>query len=283
MEITAHGGARPSHAAWQGKIVSLSGRRGYLTPKSIGYGTGDGFGGWNCRHDWHPFFEGISKRAYSNARLKELNEPHIEIDGEKYTDYEVSQMQRALERKIRKQKRQVAAANAAVQSAPDEAAKQAMQEDFTAQSVKLKAAEQELKDFCKQTGFLPDTSRVWVNGFGRSVSQKAVHANKKALTSGTKSGIIKSKMLRISMQMFANKNISKMSSRELRKSIETWKKRIAEHQSYIFNPIIHCPDWESYDPRKQQGLIRHWEKEIVNFTKDMQAALEELKQRGDEE
>lgn len=191
MEITAHGGARPPHAAWQGKIVSLSGRRGYLTPKSIGYGTGDGFGGWNCRHDWHPFFESVSKRAYSNARLKELNERHIEIDGEKYTDYEVSQMQRALERKIRKQKRQVAAANAAVQSAPDEAAKQAMQEDFTAQSVKLKAAEQELKDFCKQTGFLPDTSRVWVNGFGRSVSQKAVHANKKALTSGTKSGIIK--------------------------------------------------------------------------------------------
>lgn len=190
MEITAHGGARPPHAAWQGKIVSLSGRRGYLTPKSIGYGTGDGFGGWNCRHDWHPFFEGISKRAYSNARLKELNEPHIEIDGEKYTDYEVSQMQRALERKIRKQKRQVAAANAAVQSAPDEAAKQAMKEDFTAQSVKLKQAEQELKDFCKQTGFLPDTSRVWVNGFGRSVSQKAVHANKNILQFLDQSDII---------------------------------------------------------------------------------------------
>lgn len=191
MEITAHGGARPSHAAWQGKIVSRSGRRGYLSLKDIGYGTGDGFGGWNCRHDWFPFFEGISQRAYTEERLKELNEPHTVIGGKRYTDYEVTQMQRALERNIRKQKRQVAAANVLVTSAPDEAQRRAAQADFTAQSVKLKAAEQELKDFCKQTGFLPDTSRAWVNGFGRSVSQKAVHANKKALTSGAKSGIIK--------------------------------------------------------------------------------------------
>lgn len=55
MEITAHAGARPSHAAWQGQIVSLSGRKGYLSKSDIGYGTGDGFGGWNCRHDWYPF------------------------------------------------------------------------------------------------------------------------------------------------------------------------------------------------------------------------------------
>ena len=57
MEITAHSGARPSHAVWQGKIVSLSGRKGYLSTKDIGYGSGDGFGGYNCRHDWYPFFE----------------------------------------------------------------------------------------------------------------------------------------------------------------------------------------------------------------------------------
>ncbi|MBQ7004286.1 MAG: hypothetical protein IJN57_10055 [Oscillospiraceae bacterium] len=81
---------------------------------------------------------------------------------------------------FRKQKRQVAAANAMVESAPDEALRQAAQADFTRESVKLKAAEKELQDFCKQTGFQPDTSRVWVNGFGRSVSQRAVHANKKA-------------------------------------------------------------------------------------------------------
>lgn len=50
MEITAHAGARPSHAVWQGQIVSRSGRRGYLSLSDIGYGTGAGFQGWNCRH-----------------------------------------------------------------------------------------------------------------------------------------------------------------------------------------------------------------------------------------
>ncbi|MDE6833925.1 MAG: phage minor capsid protein [Ruminococcus sp.] len=73
MEITAHSGARPAHAQWQGKIVSLSGRKGYLSKSDIGYGTGDGFGGWNCRHDWFPFFEGYSKRNYSEKNLQKLD------------------------------------------------------------------------------------------------------------------------------------------------------------------------------------------------------------------
>lgn len=181
MEITAHAGARPSHAEWQGQIVSLSGRKGYLSKHEIGYGTGDGFGGWNCRHDWYPFFEGISRRAYTEERLSELNARHIEIDGKLYTDYEVSQMQRALEREIRKRKRAVAGFNAAVEAADSDELAKAMRDSFATASVKLKESEKELQDFLKQTGFLPDSSRVWVNGFGRSVSQKAVWANKKTL------------------------------------------------------------------------------------------------------
>lgn len=136
------------------------------------------------------FYSPVYWRKYTEERLKELNEPHIEIDGEKYTDYEITQMQRALERSIRKHKRQVAAANAMVESAPDEAMRKAAQADFTRESVKLKAAEQKLRDFCKQTGFLQDTSRVWVNGFGRSISQKTVHANKNVLQCLDQSDII---------------------------------------------------------------------------------------------
>lgn len=190
MEITAHAGARPSHAEWQGKIVSLSGRKGYLSPSDIGYGTGDGFGGWNCRHDWYPFFEGISKPAYTPERLAELNKRHIDIGGKLYTDYEVSQMQRALEREIREQKRVAAGFNAAAEAADSEELAKAMRDSFAAASVKLKGAEKELQDFLKQTGFLHDSSRVWVNGFGRSVSQKAVWADKKSLTSQSYSDII---------------------------------------------------------------------------------------------
>lgn len=181
MEITAHAGARPTHAVWQGRIVSLSGRHGYLSLRDIGYGDADGFGGINCRHDWYPFFEGISKRAYTEERLQELNTPHIDLgDGKLYTDYEVSQMQRGLEREVRKCKRWVSGAAAGVDSAPDAATLQAMQAELTDASVALKRAEKELQDFCGKTGFLEDDSRVWVNGFGRSEAQRAVWANRKA-------------------------------------------------------------------------------------------------------
>ena len=57
-----HFGARPSHAEWQGKVFSLSGTGQYPDfYTETGYGTGDGLGGWNCRHSFSPFFEGLSK------------------------------------------------------------------------------------------------------------------------------------------------------------------------------------------------------------------------------
>lgn len=191
MEISAHAGARPSHAQWQGQIVSLSGRRGYLSKRDIGYGTGDGFGGWNCRHDWYPFFEGISRRTYTQEELERLNEPHIDLGDDKlYTDYEVSQMQRALERDVRKCKRSTVAFQTALDEAKDDRTRQAMQAEYTASAVRLKASEKKLRDFCKQTGSLEDRSRVWVNGFGRSEAQRAVWADRRDLTSAAYHDII---------------------------------------------------------------------------------------------
>lgn len=188
MEITAHAGARPSHAEWQGQFASLSGKNAgrkidgarVYSLKEIGYGTGDGFGGWNCRHDWFPFFEGISSRAYSNQRLKDLNARNIEYNGKMYSEYEIDQMQRALERKVRERKRAVSAADTAVKNASDDQTANQMKAFFTEQSVKLKQAEKNLSDFISATGNLPDGTRTWVNGFGRSTAQKAVWANRKA-------------------------------------------------------------------------------------------------------
>lgn len=64
------------------------------------------------------------------------------------------------------------------------------------ESVKLKEKESQMKDFCKQTGRSADTARTQVsavydgNGnlvsFNRSVSGKAVWANKKAKQGGNK-------------------------------------------------------------------------------------------------
>lgn len=75
VEVTAHMGARPSHALWQGKVYSISGKSKKYPKLSTatGYGTGDGLKGWNCRHDFYPFFEGISERANLPVDVTENN------------------------------------------------------------------------------------------------------------------------------------------------------------------------------------------------------------------
>lgn len=179
MEITAHAGARPSHASWQGQIVSLSGRKGYLSLSDIGYGTGDGFKGWNCRHDWFPYFEG-STRMYSEKDLKELDAENIEFpDGSMHTLYEAEQYQRALERRIRQTKRTLAACDEALNNLSDEELLKNLQKEFNWHSKKLKRQESELNAFCRKTDLLPDNSRTQVAGFGKSTSQKALWANKR--------------------------------------------------------------------------------------------------------
>lgn len=186
MEITAHAGARPEHAAWQGKIVSLSGRKGYLSLADIGYGSVTGFKGANCRHDWYPFFEGISTRLYSDKQLEELGRSDL---------YDLQQGQRAMERQIRATKRELAGYDAAMSAADEDTAK-AIKQDFDAAAVKLKKQEAALKDYCRQNGLLVDNSRTQAlygdgttQGFGRSAAQKAVWANKR-LTAAKENAIL---------------------------------------------------------------------------------------------
>lgn len=200
MEITAHSGARPEHAKWQGQLVSLTGKDVGETIdglkvwslRGIGYGDGDGFRGWNCRHDWHPYFPGLSTPNYTKKELEQLDEKRIAWNGEKYTEYEISQMQRAQERRVRAWKRRCVTAQEGVNSATDEATRATAQAEFDRSARYLKANEAKLKDFCRQTGQDRDRFREQVLGFNRSTAQKAVHAAKKSgLTSGGKDGIIK--------------------------------------------------------------------------------------------
>ena len=160
MEITAHPGARPSHMAWQGKIVSLSGRKGYLSKSDIGYGTGDGFKGWNCRHDWFPYFEGLSESAYPLEKLREYESQTVSYNGENLSYYEATQQQRYIERQIRRWKREYRMMDAAGQ-------------DTEKASMKLAQWRATERDFCKQTGMPRDRFRSQVEGFGRSQAAKA--------------------------------------------------------------------------------------------------------------
>lgn len=197
MEITAHIGARPSHAAWQGQIVSISGKPGYLSLEDIGYGTGAGFKGWNCRHDWYPYFEG-STRMNSQADLAALEEKNIEFpDGSMHTYYEAEQYQRGLERKIRESKRILAAEDEWIKNNQNAWADRIWRREFDIQSAKLKNQESALASFCHKTGLNKDATRVQALGFNRSVSQKAVHGSKRELEKYTKYQYNKDGTLRI--------------------------------------------------------------------------------------
>lgn len=200
MEITAHSGARPDHAKWQGQLVTITGKDAgkiidglrVFTLSEIDYGSGEGFKGWNCRHNWHAYYPGLSTPNYTPEELKKLDEPCISYNGKLYTEYEVSQMQRAQERRVRAWKRRCVTAQEGVQSATDEATKATAQAEFDRSARYLKTNEAKLKDFCRQTGQDRDRFREQVLGFNRSTAQKAVHAAKKSgLTSGGKDGIIR--------------------------------------------------------------------------------------------
>jgi hypothetical protein len=202
MELSAHSGARPEHAKWQGKLVSRSGRKGYLSLNDIGYGEVTGFQGANCSHDWFLFFEGVSKRKYTDEELEELKNETVTYNGKEMPLWEAKDYQRRIERAVKDSKRQLVVLDEALKNANDDYLKAKLQNEFNNRAVKLKVQEAKLKDLCKQTGLYYDSGRVQVftqiteNGiknWGKSVSGKAVWAKKQTVDKLTKNDIIETK------------------------------------------------------------------------------------------
>ena len=129
VETTAHMGARPEHAVWQGQVFSRSGksRRYPDFVTATGYGTGPGLCGWNCRHSFYMFFEGLDERAYSRAQLDEYANARVRVNGKEMPYYEATQRQRAMERRVRDTRRELAGLDGGIKAAPDEAVKNALQ------------------------------------------------------------------------------------------------------------------------------------------------------------
>ena len=116
VEVSAHWGAREgeghaNHAGWQGKIYSVHGSTAKYPnlEEATGYPSDPrGLCGYNCRHTFYPYWEGISEPADFPA------EPApVEVNGRKYTYYQATQEQRRREREIRAMKREANALEAA--------------------------------------------------------------------------------------------------------------------------------------------------------------------------
>lgn len=171
VEVDAHAGARPDHAQWQGKWYSLSGKsKKYPSLKAVtGYGTVTGLKGANCRHDFYPVIEGISEPSYTEEELKNIDPPPFEYNGKTYTYYEATQRQRAMERSMRKTKREILAADATDDK-----------DRFTEKSVLLRRQKEEYGRFSKAAGLLTRNERAQVGEFGRSAASRTVWAAKKS-------------------------------------------------------------------------------------------------------
>lgn len=159
MEITAHSGARPEHARWQGKIVSRSGQKGYLSLRDIGYGDPRGFKGINCRHDWYPYVKG-STRTYTQKELNKWKNEKVEYNGKKISKYDATQIQRRLERQIRQNKKDLKAQEAILTSNNKNIDIEEVQAEIRNVKARQKNHNAQLNSFLEQTGFRKDNSRL---------------------------------------------------------------------------------------------------------------------------
>lgn len=167
FEISAHSGARDkpghspwsSHKDWQGKVYYQS-ENGEPDPMGLyddlvattGYGYVDGLTGANCRHHKYPFIPGVSERTYTDDQLKHIDDGlGCEFQGKKYSAYEATQMQRKIERTIRKLKRKKAGCNAA-----------GLANDEQAVSIRIQRQRRQYKAFSKAAGLPEQRERMKV-------------------------------------------------------------------------------------------------------------------------
>lgn len=112
----------------------------------------------------------------------------------------------------------------------------------------------------------------------REFEEKYLKAEK-VLNKQRKGGIIQ-----MDLQFFANsaeKDLQRQKTSSIRKSLETFDQRIVEHWHKIEHPEEHVPNWDERDPREQEGLKKHWYKEITNFRESRARRIAELKRRGE--
>ena len=148
-QVSHHDGARPLCYPWQGKVISKddnvrdvydeAGNKVHVYAQSeTSYGEPAGLFGINCGHYPIPFIPGFSRMR-----------PPDQTEAQNEKEYEQSQEQRALERKFRYAKRDLAVLKA----------QDASEEEIKAQKLKVSNARTALNDFCEETGRARRTNR----------------------------------------------------------------------------------------------------------------------------
>lgn len=165
VETTAHVGARNTgsgyfnHESWQGKIYHWrkygNKHRGkYPDFEDVcGMGQGGGISGWNCKHSYWPYLDGIMEPTYSKNDLDAMKaENHkFTFEGVEYNGYTGTQQQRKIEREMRKQQRILTAQKAA-----------GLKADAKNTRILIKRLSEEYTEFSKAAGLPEQMERMRV-------------------------------------------------------------------------------------------------------------------------
>ena len=160
---TGDGGQNPgNHLWWQGQFYSRTGRDKRFPNfyERTGYGTGVGLSGYNCRHS---FGSGDG-----------VNNPYADIQTADNVRMEkLEQRQRALERRVRKTKREVMGLQEAVDKCQDEAARFELQQTLDRKSYLLSRQNKAYNEFCKENSLRPLSERLQIARWNREQAAKA--------------------------------------------------------------------------------------------------------------
>lgn len=185
--VSAHTGARydpkhpddyHSHDHWQGKVYKIQGsEEGYpnLLEKT-GYDIRDGVGvvvepeglhGYNCRHSHQPWIKGL-RNPYvdENGKLKIDTEESRKL-------YDLKQKQRAMERSVRKTKRQLLEKQTQIDLVAEMDVKPLLQADYDRLAYKLREQNKAYNSFCEDNDLTKDTDRLKVAGFKKKQASAA--------------------------------------------------------------------------------------------------------------
>ena len=170
--VSQHLGARVSdtdpiadHAGWQGKVYCIDGKDAQFDNllDATGYPENPlGLCGYNCRHSFTPFLPGVSRN----------NNKPIDTEANRRA-YELSQTQRAMERRIRAQKRKCTALHTAAKNCEDPAGKAKLQEKYTQSAKHLQDQNAAYTKFCADNDLKPYHERLAVAGWDHSAASTA--------------------------------------------------------------------------------------------------------------
>ena len=160
---SSHLGARPTHQEWQGKVFSRNGQNEKYPDfvQQTGYGTVTGLCGANCRHSFSPYFEGMEN-------------PFEQYDSEENKKrYLAEQRQRALERRIRKTKREVMGLKEAVDNCTDDRAKFELDMAYQRKSALLQKQNDNYLEYCGKHDLKPLQDRLSIAKWDRKQAAAA--------------------------------------------------------------------------------------------------------------